>query len=138
MATGTLSKGITLGYSVTVPGVTYINLPDLQEIPELGGDVEKVEVTVLADANRKYINGIKDYGDLAFTFLYENNDAADSFRVLHPMTALTAWQVALSDGTKFTFTGYPSVKLNSAGINAPLTFTLTIALNSDITIANGP
>lgn len=135
-ATGTLSKGITLGYSVTVPGVTFTNLPDLQDIPELGGDVEKVEVTTLADANRKYINGIKDFGDLAFTFLYENNDATDSYRILSAMTALTAWQVKLPDNTTFTFNGFPSVKLNGAGVNEPLTFTLNIALNSDITVGN--
>lgn len=136
MATGLLSKGIKLGYSATIPATVYTNLPDLQEIPELGGDIEKVETTVLADASRKYINGIKDYGDLAFTFLYENNDANDSFRLLSAMTALTAWQVELPDGTKFAFTGFPSVKLAGAGINAPLTFTLNIALNSDITITN--
>ena len=59
MATGLLSKDIKLSYKLAA---AFVELPDLQEIPELGGDVDKVEVTTLADGARRYINGIKDYG----------------------------------------------------------------------------
>lgn len=135
MATGLLSKGITLGYSV-LPVVSYTNLPDLQDIPDLGGEVEKVETTTLSDAARTYINGIKDYGDLQFTFLY-GGAAADSFRILDGLSESTqyGWQVELEDGTTFTFEGAPSIKLNGAGVNEALTCVLSIALSSDITIA---
>jgi len=135
MATGLLSKGITLSYYLTS---AYVELPDLQEIPELGGDIEKVEVTTLADGSRRYINGIKDFGDLAFTFLYANG-TTDSFRKLTALEAsglVQKWEVELPDGTKFQFDGFPSVKLASAGVNAPITFTLNIALNSDMDIVN--
>lgn len=135
MATGLLSKDITLSYKLAE---AFVELPDLQEIPELGGDVDKVEVTTLADGARRYINGLKDYGDLAFTFLY-GNGATDSFRVLTGLeTAGTVqeFQVELGDGTTFTFTGFPHVKMGGAAVNAALTFTLNIALNSDITIGN--
>lgn len=60
-----ISKGITLSYGDTV-------LTNLQEIPELGGEVEAIEITTLADAAHMYTDGIKNYGDsLAFKFLYE-------------------------------------------------------------------
>jgi hypothetical protein len=65
-----ISKGITLSYK----GATgeYTELTNLQEIPELGGDVEAIEITTLADAAHMYTDGIKNYGDsLAFKFLYE-------------------------------------------------------------------
>ena len=134
-ATGTLSKGITLAYDlVGVP----TPLPDLQDIPELGGDVEKVEITVLADSNRRYINGIKDYGDLAFTFLY-GNAATDSYRILKGLEAgglSQDWTITLPDTTKFEFSGFASVKTAASGINEAITFTLNISLNSGITITN--
>lgn len=133
MATGLLSKDIVLSYDLS--GVMTA-LPDLQEIPDLGVAPEKVEVTTLADGARRYINGIKDYGDLAFTFLY-GNEATDSFRILRGLEeagTVQSWEVELADGTVFAFDGFPSVALAGAGVNAAMTFTLNIALQSDISI----
>lgn len=136
---GLLSKDITLGYDSTGAGSSYTDLPLLMKIPDLGGTSEKVDVTVLSDSVHKYIDGIKDYGDLAFTFLYDNSDATSSYRVLKGLEGAatpTKFQVGLPDGTKFTFSGFVSVTLVGAGVNAALTFTLTIALNSDIEVTN--
>lgn len=136
---GILSKDITLGYDSTGAGSSYTDLPLLMEVPELGGDAEKVDVTVLSDSVRKYIDGIKDYGDLAFKFLYDNSGATSSYRILKGLedaATLTKFQVALPDGTKFSFSGYVSVKLDSAAVNAALTFTATISLNSEVEVTN--
>lgn len=133
MATGLLSKDIKLSYK---DGAAFVELPDLQEIPDLGAAPEKVEVTTLADGARRYINGIKDYGDLAFTFLY-GGEATDSFRILRGLEedgTVQEWQVELADGTLFAFDGFPSVALAGAGVNAAMTFTLNISLQSDIAI----
>lgn len=141
MATGILSEGITISY---LNGATPVELTDLQEVPELGGTVDKVEVTTLADSAKRYINGIKDYGDLEFKFLYDNSLANSSYRVLRGFEeagSLETYVVELPDslgnsGTTFTFSGYVTTKLDSVGVSAPLTFTASIALNSDITVAN--
>jgi hypothetical protein len=64
-----ISKGITLSYK---KDADFIELTNLQEIPELGGDSEAIEITTLADAAHMYCDGIKNYGDsLVFKFLYE-------------------------------------------------------------------
>lgn len=133
MATGLLSKDIVLSYDLSG---TMTALPDLQEIPDLGAAPEKVEVTTLKDGARRYINGIKDYGDLAFTFLY-GSAATDSFRILKGLEdagTVQSWEVELGDGTIFAFDGFPSVSLAGAGVNAAMTFTLNISLQSDIDI----
>ena len=138
MATGILSKGIKLGYSAT-NGSTYTDIPDLQEVPNLGGSAEKVEVTTLTDSNHRYINGIKDFGDLEFKFLYDNSTETSNYRVLKGLEttgAVTYWQVTFPDGTKFTFTGQVSTQIDSAAVNAALTFTATITLNSEISVTN--
>ena len=77
-----ISKGIKLSYK-NGEAAEFVELTNLQEIPELGGDVEAIEITTLADAAHKYTDGIKNYGDsLAFKFLYE----ATQFAALNGLT----------------------------------------------------
>ena len=78
---GILSKGIKLGYSKADTS-TYTDIPNLQEVPDLGGTPDQVDVTVLTDSVYHNINGIKNLGELAFTFLYDNSGASSNYRVL--------------------------------------------------------
>lgn len=135
---GILSKGITLSYK-SVGSEDYTLIPNLQEVPELGGSAEKVDVTTLADGNYKYINGIKDFGDLAFKFLYDNSGETSNYRVCRGLEEdgiVIDWQVEFPDGTTFEFAGEASTAIDSASVNSALTFTLNITLNSDITVTN--
>ena len=122
-----ISKGITLSYK-TGSGVSqYTELTNLQEIPELGGDVEAIEITTLADAAHVYTDGIRNQGDsLAFKLLYDNTQ----FETLSGLTGPRDWQVQLPDGTTCSFSGSSSVKLDGVGVNAALTYTLAIKPNS--------
>lgn len=117
-----ISKGIKL----------YRNdeeLTNLQEIPELGGDVDAIEITVLSDAAHMYTDGIKNYGDsVAFKFLYE----AGQFSDLQESVATDAWKVELPDNTTCSFTGKGAVKLDGVGVSAALTYTLAIKPNSEM------
>ena len=135
---GILSKGITLSYK-GLAGEDYTLIPNLQEVPELGGSAEKVDVTTLADGNYKYINGIKDFGDLAFKFLYDNSGTQSNYRICRGLEedgTVINWQVEFPDGTTFEFAGEASTAIDSASVNSALTFTLNITLNSDITVNN--
>ena len=122
-----LSKGIKLSYSSTGTD-SYTDLTDLLEIPSLGGSIDKVDVTTLADASKKYINGIKDYGDLAFKFNY----AKEQFNTLNGLTGSIHFKVTLPDNVTATFSGEPSVSLEGVGVGAAMTYTLNISLDSDI------
>lgn len=126
-----ISKGITLLYKNT-EATEYTALTDLQEIPELGGDVEAIEITTLADAAHKYTDGIKSYGDsLEFKFLY----AGEQFETLNDLTGVVSWKVTLPDNSACTFSGTSSVKLDGVGVNAALTYTLSVKPNSELTWA---
>lgn len=124
----TISKGITLSFGRDEMTL----LTNLMEIPELGGDTEAIEITTLADAAHMYTNGIKNYGDsLAFKFLYEQGQ----FSMLNELSNEDGdyeWQVALPDGTKCTFGGTCSVKLDGVGVNAALTYTLNVKPNTEM------
>lgn len=119
-----ISKGITLSYKVA--SGEFIELENLQEIPDLGGESEAIEITTLADAAHMYTDGILNYGDsLAFKFLYEK----EQFATLNTLGAAT-WLVTLPDGETCTFGGTCSVKLDAVGVNAALTYTLAVKPNS--------
>lgn len=123
-----ISKGITLSYKNGTDS-EFIKLTDLQEIPELGGDTEAIEITTLSDAAHKYTDGLKNYGDsLAFKFLYETAQ----FETLNRLEGSIEWKVELPDGAACTFGGTSSVKLDGAGIAAALTYTLAIKPNSEM------
>ena len=134
---GLLTKGITLSYKKE--GSNYAVIANLQECPELGGTAENVEVTTLADGNKKYIKGIKDFGELAFKFLYDNSGAESNYRVVRGLEEAgnaVEWKVTFPDNTSFAFSGEVTTAIDSAAVNAALTFTATITLNSDITVTN--
>lgn len=127
---GVLSKGIKLSYKNS--GATYTALTDLQEIPDLGGDKEAIEITTLADEAHKYTDGLINYGDsLGFKFLY----AKEQFSTLSGLSGSVGWKVELPDATTYTFTGPCSVKLDGVGVNAVLTYTLNIKPDSALTLA---
>lgn len=150
---GILSKGIKFSvaeYTGSTVG-TYSEVANLQEIPSLGGTPEKVETTTLANGNRTYIAGIKDFGDLAFKFLFDGTPSTGNYAKLrdlekdangNPKTisikielpdALTAG-TGTHHGTQFVFDAQISNSLDSAAVNAALTFTCNAALQSDITV----
>jgi hypothetical protein len=123
-----ISKGIELSYKAQ-GGSEFIALTNLQEIPELGGDTEAIEITTLADAAHTYTDGLKNYGDsLAFVFLYETAQ----FETLNGLEGVSEWQVSLPDGTTCSFSGTSSVKLAGAGVNVALTYTLAVKPNSEM------
>lgn len=122
-----ISKGITLSYKGAEGD--FKALTNLQEIPELGGDVEAIEITTLADAAHMYTDGIKNYGDsLAFKFLYEDAQ----FTELNGLAGTQEWKVTLPNSKACTFGGTCSVKLDGVGVNAALTYTLSVKPNSEM------
>ena len=116
----TISKGITIKVADNI-------LTNLQEIPELGGTRESIEITTLADDAHMFTDGILNYGDnISFKFLYEK----EQFTTLNGLKGTQNVVVTLPDASTCTFTGTCSVKLDGVGINAPLTYTLNVKPNS--------
>lgn len=122
----TISKGITLSYKAG-EATEYTALTDLQEIPDMGGNSEAIEITTLDDAAHMYTDGILDYGDsLDFNFLYDKTQ----FTTLNALTGSVSWKVTLPDSSTCSFSGTSSVKLSGVGVNEALTYVLAIKPNS--------
>ena len=124
-----ISKGIKLSYKASSEAPSYPDLTNLQDIPELGGTSESIEITTLDDAAHMYTDGILNYGDsLSFTFLYEK----EQFDTLMALTGSIGWQVTLPDATTCTFSGTSSVHLSAVGVNAALTYILSVKPDSEM------
>ena len=149
-----LSQGIALSIKKSDSGADYTVIPGLLEVPDIGGTTEKIDVTTLADTSRQYINGIKDYGELTFKFIYDglclkdgSNDVSN-YQFLYDLfegknadteNKPKKWKIEYNSTPtrkfNFTFDGYGSLSMDTASVNSALTFTLTITLASDIAYA---
>ena len=117
----------------------FVEIDLLMEVPEMGGDPEKIEVTTLKSQFKEYIPGISDLGDLAFKFLYDNSAATSNYRVLKKLQTdkkKATYKVEYPDGTGHQFDAYVSVKIDGGGTNTPIGFTATMFLQSAITETN--
>ncbi|SHH56006.1 phage tail tube protein [Sporanaerobacter acetigenes] len=113
----------------------YKEIDLLMEIPEIGGDPEKIDVTTLSDKHKKYIPGISDLGDLNFVFLHDNSSATSNYRVLKKMqdeNKIASYKVEYPDGSGHEFDAYVSVKIAGGGVNTAKTFTASMFLQSEI------
>ena len=131
-----MAKHSSLGIQLDVGSVK--NVTGLTDIPDMGATPEKLDVTTLADASRQYIEGIKDYGDLEFTFIYESG-ADGNYAQLAALEGqgIKECSVEFPDGAKFTFSGDISVRILGVGVNAVITFAMSVALQSEIAYTAG-
>jgi len=132
---GILSKGTKLNYMVAEVST---ELEDLQSIPDLGGDIDQVEVTTLNDASKKYIDGLIDYGALDFEFLFSNTETS-SYRVLKALEIAKTvgdFELVLPDTTTFTFSANVKTKIGGVGVGDALLFTLSLTPTTEMDITD--
>lgn len=133
-----LANGSTIGYAAdasTAPS-TFTNIPDLKALPDIGAEPELVDNTALSDSIRRNEQGIGDPGEMEFVFRYNNANAQSSYRVARALSGVKWFQVKLFDGTTYTFKAIPACRLSGGGVNDPVEFVMSLALQSDITIAD--
>ncbi len=128
---GISSEGIKLSYKLA--SGEFIELDNLQEVPDLGnGERETIEVTTLADAERKFIPGLYAGSEgLEFKFLYEK----EQFMTLNGMSDEATWKIEISDGLTCSFNGSCGVRLDGQGVSSAITYTLTVIPTSKLVFA---
>ena len=125
-----MAKHSSIGIKISVDSKEITGLTD---IPDMGAAPEKLDVTTLADEYRQYINGVKDFGDLEFTFIYESGEGGN-YAQLAAMEGqgVKPCIVTFPDNSTFTFSGEISVRIVGVGVNAVITFVMSVALQSEI------
>lgn len=127
-----LANGIKLKVKVNS---SFVELPDLKTVPDMGVEIEKVENSALGDAVKQYESGIGDAGDLDYVFRYKNTSANDSYRILSDLEgSMCEFQHIFPDGLTFDYSAYFKLKVGGGGVNDPIEFTMSMALQSDFEI----
>lgn len=126
---GLLSKGSTLGYKLTGTAEgTYTTIGSVTSIPDIGSEPERVDVTTLADANRKYIKGLQDQDNLTFASVYRKS-IFNTLKAAEKTDTVYDWKISYPDGTSFTFTGSFSLIFSGAEINGALAFSIVVVVS---------
>jgi hypothetical protein len=133
-----LANGITLGVKLNESN-SYTNLPGLKSVPDIGPEPEKVDNTPLSASHFQYEKGIGDLPDMTYNFIFVNDSASDSYRVLRSLAdsnATSSFQQSMPDGTKYTFDAQVSLKVTGGGVNTPISFDATLIVQSAITVTD--
>lgn len=124
------TQGIKVSYKANGSN-EFVVLTDCLGIPELGGTVDKIEITTLDSTAHEYMNGLENYGDsLDFQFLYKDVQ----FDTLNKLKGEIEWKIELPSPSKMsaTFSGESYVRLDAAAGNDKVTYTLGITPSSKI------
>ena len=124
--------GIQLMHKGT--GTTYTKLVDIKDFPDLGGAPEMLETTTLSDSMQTYIEGIQSSDALEFTANYSKADYDKLIALKGKNEAFAVFfNEDTTNGSKFYFSGYLSVRVNGGGVNEVVGMTISIAPSSAIT-----
>ena len=111
--------GVTLKYGAS-DATTEIRIKDF---PQILGTRSALETTTLSDDAQTFIPGIRQQSEsLDFT---ANYDAAE-MAAINALTAAQKCELAFSDGSKFTWTGYISAAINEGSVDAVVEMTVSI------------
>lgn len=125
-AAGVLSKGTVLSYK---SAAAFVPIAGVKSVPQIGSDPERIDVTTLDDAKRKYISGLQDTENLEFAVIYQTTNFSTFQTFAATATDATEFELAYPDGMKVTFSGKPSVKINATEVNAAMEFSITIVVS---------
>ena len=124
--------GIQLMHKGT--GSTYTKLVDIKDFPDLGGAPEMLETTTLSDSMQTYIEGIQSSDALEFTANYSKTDYDKLVALKGKSEAFAVFfNEDTSNGSKFYFNGYLSVRVNGGGVNEVVGMTISITPSTEIT-----
>lgn len=111
--------GVTLKYGATSADTEII----IKDFPQILGSRSALETTTLSDDAQTFIPGIRQQPEsLDFTANYD----AEVMATINALKAIQKCELALSDGSKFTWDGYISAAINEGSVDAVVEMTISI------------
>lgn len=122
----------TLSWGTSASQVSKV--VDIKEFPDLIGEPNLLETTTMSDAAQTFILGIKQTSIMNFTFNYTKEDfskvKADEDKELY-------YELAFSDGSKFTWQGSHVATLPGKGVDEVIDAGISIAPSTTVEYAAG-
>ena len=129
-----------LMYKATTDATAYTKLIDIKSFPDLGGEPERIDVTTLSDAIRKYAAGVQDLSSFQFTANYIPADYTKLVGLVGKQTEYAVWlgaetsnNTVTPDGHngKWSWTGDINVFKAGGDVNAAQDMTITAFPSTD-------
>lgn len=127
MADGLSSIGTVFKMGATTAAMTEVE--DLQDFPDMMGTPDTIETTTMKDTQRRYLPGLKDPGDMAFTFLFSGMATGTNWAKLQTAQSAGTTQyfsIVFPGGSGFTWQGKVNLSMPGKGIGEALQFTANI------------
>ena len=138
MATSTISTFLMK----STDGTTYAKYLDIKDFPDMFGDPEQIQTTTLTNKKHTYVPGVQDSdGLLNFLANYDATDFATVEGDKGSELFFAVWFGEDSNGDpdghdgKFSFKGFPFVKLNGKGVNDVREMTVGIVPTTEVAFA---
>lgn len=124
--------GVELHWGESAEAVAKV--VDIKDFPDMIGEPEMLETTVLSSPVQTHIPGVKATETLTFTYNFTKEDfakvEADAGKPLH-------YALIFSDGSKFTWEGQHTSGLPGKGVNEVIDATVNIAASSAVVFNAG-
>ena len=111
--------GVSLKYGASAAQTAVV----IKDFPSLLGKRSSLETTTLSDDAQTFIAGIRQQAE-SFDFL-ANYDAA-VYSALNALTESQKWELAFSDGSKYTWDGTVSVSINEGSVDSVVEMTISV------------
>lgn len=113
------SYGVSLKYGASNASTAVV----IKDFPSLLGKRSSLETTTLSDDAQTFIAGIRQQSE-SFDFL-ANYDAT-VYQSLNALTDEQTWELAFSDGSKYTWKGTVSVSVNEGSVDSVVEMTISV------------
>lgn len=133
-----MHKTTTMSGTTTV--TTWENLTPIKSFPDMGGEPERIDVTTLSDAMRKYIPGVQDISSSTFNANYDADELEKINSLRGNQEDYALWFGATgdigsevpdgSDG-KFEWTGDIMAYVKGGDVNSAVEMTIVIFPSTD-------
>lgn len=113
------SFGVTLKYGESTAMTNLV----IKDFPSLLGKRSSLETTTLSDDAQTFIAGIRQQAE---SFDFTANYDATVYNTLNALTKEQSWELAFSDGSKYSWKGTVSVSVNEGAVDAVLEMTISV------------
>lgn len=95
----------------------------IKDFPSLLGKRSSLETTTLSDDAQTFIAGIRQQAE---SFDFTANYDATVYNTLNTLDGTQKWELAFSDGSKYTWDGTVSVSINEGSVDAVIEMTISV------------
>lgn len=96
---------------------------DIKDFPVILGERSALETTTLSDDAQTYIQGIRQQSE---TFPFLANYDSTTYAEINALSGAQECELAFSDGSKFTWSGFVSVSINEGSVDSVLEMTISV------------